>query len=242
MVVGGEFEIAGVEVDGIAAAFQDHTAEIVGLQAPGRSTPVVKGMHVVEEKILQALVEEEFQPQGTTVGEGKDETGQTPAGAAHPDFAEVHPVGLRLLAGERAQAQKGFPAWGSQVGDHAAELADTARVAPGHDHLKETSGAQVRILLQGLAQEVEVRIGKLSAQAGLAAEAAGLQRPAHGIGVEKEFGRNGADLPMLGVKQMADASDLFIGNHAAPWEKDSPSAPATADLTDDPAGWPCGVR
>jgi hypothetical protein len=50
-------------------------------------------------------------------------------------------------------------------------------------------------LLQDLAQEVEVRIGQLSAQSGLAAEAAGLQRPAHGIGVEKEFGGNGADLP-----------------------------------------------
>jgi len=80
-------------------------------------------------------------------------------------------------------------------------------------------------LLQGLAQEVEVRIGQLSAQSGLAAEAVGLQRPAHGIGMEKEFGGNSADLPLLGVKQIADASDLFIGDHAAPREKDSPSAP-----------------
>jgi hypothetical protein len=43
--------------------------------------------------------------------------------------------------------------------------------------------------------------------------------------MEEKFGGNGADLPMLGVKQIADASDLFIGNHALPREKDSPSVP-----------------
>jgi len=44
-------------------------------------------------------------------------------------------------------------------------------------------------------------------------------------GMEKEFGRNGADLPIPRVKHMADASDLLIGNHASPRKKDSPSAP-----------------
>ena len=96
--MGGEFQQAGVEVDGIAATFQDHAAKIVGLQGPGCSAPVMKGMHVAEEKILQALVEEEFQPQGTAVGEGEDEAGQTAAGAADPNFAKVGPVGLCLFA------------------------------------------------------------------------------------------------------------------------------------------------
>jgi hypothetical protein len=67
----------------------------------------VEGLDVAEEKILQALVEEKFQPQGAAVGEGEEEAGQTSAGAAHPDFAEVRPVGLRQLAGEkRADAEK----------------------------------------------------------------------------------------------------------------------------------------
>jgi hypothetical protein len=166
VIVSGEFQEAGVEMNGIAAAFQDHAAQIVGLEVAGRSAPIVEGMHVAEEKILQALVEEEFQPQGAAVGEGEDETGQTPTGAADPDFAKVRPVGLGLLPGKSAQTQKSFPARGSQVGDHAAELADTARVAPRHDHLEEAGGAQARVLLQDLAQEVEVRIGQLSAQAG----------------------------------------------------------------------------
>ncbi len=49
MIVVREFQETGVEVNGVAAAFQDHAAQIVSLQAPGCPTPVVKGMHVTEE-------------------------------------------------------------------------------------------------------------------------------------------------------------------------------------------------
>ena len=115
VVVGREFEEAGVEVDSIAAALQDHAAEIVGLQVTGRSTPILEGMDVAEEKILQALVEKELQPQGAAVGESEDEAGQTPAGAAEGDFPEVGPVGLRLLAGEGAQAEKSLAAGAGAV-------------------------------------------------------------------------------------------------------------------------------
>ena len=117
------------------------------LQAPGRSTPVVKGVNVAEEKILQALVEEEFQPQGTAVGEGEDEAGQTPAGAAHADFAEVCPVRLCRLTGESAQTQKSFALGRAQFGHHTAELRHAARVTALADHLEEASGAQTGILL-----------------------------------------------------------------------------------------------
>src|SRR5271165_6366355 len=101
MVVGREFEKTGVEMDGLAAAFQDHAAEIVGQNGSGGPTPIGKGMDVAEEKILQGLVEEELQPQSAAVGEGEDEAGQTTAGATDGHFSEVGPVGLRLLAGER---------------------------------------------------------------------------------------------------------------------------------------------
>ena len=69
MVVGGEFEKTGMEVNGIAAALQDHAAEIVGQNGSRRPTPIGEGMDVAEEKILQGLVEEELQPQGAAVGE-----------------------------------------------------------------------------------------------------------------------------------------------------------------------------
>jgi hypothetical protein len=35
-----------------------------------------------------------------------------------------------------------------------------------------------------------------------------------------QFRHNRADLPMLGMKQVTDVSDLFLSNHASPREKD----------------------
>ena len=122
--------------------------------------------------------------------------------------------------GKVRRRRKASPLGRAQFGHDAAELVDAAGVAARADHLEEAGGAQARILLQGLAQEVEVRIGEAVAQPGLAAEAIGVERGAHGIGMQMQFRRNGADLPMLGMKQMTDASDLFIGNHAPPREKD----------------------
>ena len=59
----------------------------------------------------------------------------------------------------------------------------------------------------------------------MATEAIGVERGTHGVGMQAQFRRNGADFPMLGMKQVADLSDLFIGNHASPRGKDLPSVP-----------------
>ncbi len=75
MVVGREFEKTRVEVNGLAAALQDHAAEIVRQNGSCRPTPIGKGMNVAEKKVLQGLVEEELQPQSAAVGEGEDEAG-----------------------------------------------------------------------------------------------------------------------------------------------------------------------
>ena len=175
---------------------------------------------MAEEKILQGLVEEELQPQSAAVGEGEDEAGQTAAGATDGHLPEVGPIGLRLLAGKGVKAQKSFPLGRAQFRHHAAELIDAAGIAARVNHLEETGGTQAGILLQGLAQKVEVRIGDTVAQPGLATKALGVERGAHGVGVQMQFRRNGADFPMLGVKQVTDLSDLFLSNHAPPREKD----------------------
>jgi len=51
-------------------------------------------------------------------------------------------------------------------------------------------------------------------------EAVGLQRARHGLGMPTEFRGDGADLPVFGIKQMAAASDFFVGNHAVPPPRD----------------------
>jgi hypothetical protein len=40
------------------------------------------------------------------------------------------------------------------------------------------------------------------------------------MGMQVQFRRKGADFPMLGRKELADASDGFIRNHTSPREKD----------------------
>jgi hypothetical protein len=59
--VGRELEKTGVEVNGLAAAFQDHAAEVVSQNGSRGPTPIGEGMDVAEEKILRGLVEEELQ-------------------------------------------------------------------------------------------------------------------------------------------------------------------------------------
>jgi feruloyl esterase len=104
--VGGEFQEAGMEIDSDAATLQDHAAQVVSLQAPGRPTPVVKRMHLAQEKSLQALVEEEFQPQGTAAGEREDEPGQTPAAAE-----VAGPNGQSGWIGQEINGPNGPGAW-----------------------------------------------------------------------------------------------------------------------------------
>jgi hypothetical protein len=68
------------------------------------------------------------------------------------------------------------------------------------NYLEEAGSTQARILLQGLAQKIKVRISEANARPGLAPEAIGVQRGAHGIGMQVQFRRDRADFPMLGMK------------------------------------------
>ena len=62
MIVGGEFQQAGVEVDGVAAAFENDTLEIVIENRSGRAAPVLEGMDVSQEKVLETLIQKELYP------------------------------------------------------------------------------------------------------------------------------------------------------------------------------------
>src|SRR5215831_2566488 len=61
VIVSGEFEPARMKVKGVALAFEDHAAEIIGGQGAGCSTPVVEGVDMTEEEVGQGLIKEEFQ-------------------------------------------------------------------------------------------------------------------------------------------------------------------------------------
>src|SRR5215472_1931606 len=137
VIVGGEFQEARMEVDGVAAALQNDAAKVVGLQRAGCPTPVVKGVDVTEEKTLERLVEEEFQPQGAAVRKGQDEGGETAVGTPDHHLAEVGPVGLSLLPGESAETEKSFAAQGAEFSHDATKLGEAAGVTAGANHLEE---------------------------------------------------------------------------------------------------------
>jgi hypothetical protein len=113
-----------------------------------------------------------------------------------------------------------------------------ARAAPVHlppglrekrwcQRTRQRGKAQCAVCL-GLGRNL-FQLGGLNPRCGmrdrLAAEAVCVQGTAYSIGMQVQLSRNGTDLPMLGMKDMADVGDLLIGNHASPREKDSPSAP-----------------
>lgn len=175
----------------------------------------MEGMDVAEQKALQRLIEEELQPQSPAVGECYDEGRQAAAGLAEGDFPEAGPIGLGLLAGEDLQTQEGFAVAWSQLSHPAAQLDQAALVTPGLEHLEQARGSQTRILLEGLTQEVQIGIGQPAAVRWAAEKAFGLQRPAHGVGVQAEFGRNGAHLPGARRGTSDGSEPSFSSNHGS---------------------------
>jgi hypothetical protein len=128
---------------------------------------------------------------------------------------------LCLLSGKSAQTQESFSGGGAELGHDATKLTDAAGVTARANHLEQPRGAQTGILLEGLAKKVQVGIEEAIPETGMVVvEAVGLQRARHGLGMPTEFRGDGADLPVFGIKQMADASEFFVGNHAAPLQRD----------------------
>ena len=125
----------------------------------------------------------------------------------------MRPIGLRLLTGKRLQAQKWLVFLGTQARDGAPQLNDAARVTAIASHLINTGCAQARMLLQGLANELQVRIHDGGAQGRCAAEALRLDGQANGVGMHAQFTGNGANFPVLGVEVMANLHTGFRTDH-----------------------------
>jgi hypothetical protein len=119
VIVTTEFEKSRIKEDGVAAAFQDDTFEMIVKGDAGSSTPGLKRMDVPAQEVFHGLIEEKLQVESTRVRKGNQKAGETPACTANPNFAEMGPVGLRLLSGKQAQSQKRFPSHRTQAGHHA---------------------------------------------------------------------------------------------------------------------------
>ena len=138
---------------------------------------------------------------------------QRAARAAHGDLTEVSPVNLGLLGGECLQFQKGFARRRAQPGHGATQLDYAAGVTTIPDHLMEARGAQSRVPVEGLSNELHVGVGDRRAHRLSAIEAIRFDGIAHRIGMNVEFAGNGADFPVLGVKVTANLDARFRADH-----------------------------
>ena len=101
----------------------------------------------------------------------------------------------------------------AQQGHGAAQLYDASGVTALPNHLIDARGAQPRMLAEGLAHELHVRVRDTGAQRLSAVEAVRLDGIANGIGMNAEFSCNGADFPVLGVKITANLYVSFRADH-----------------------------
>src|SRR2546426_2711286 len=79
------------------------------------------------------------------------------------------------------------------------------------------SGAQIRILLERLADEGDIRIGERAGPGEpRTVEAVGVDGGAHRVRVKPKSRGDRSDLPVFGVEQTSDLGDLLGGDHRSP--------------------------
>ena len=127
---------------------------------------------------------------------------------------KVSPIDLRLLAGKRLELQERFAALRTQAGNGTPQLHHAAAVAAVANHLVDARGAQARMLIESVANELHVGIDDGHSQRLGVGEAFALNRMANGVRVDAQFTGNRADLPVFGVKVAANLRADFRTDHA----------------------------
>src|SRR5580700_5489704 len=129
---------------------------------------------------------------------------------------KVSPVNLRLLAGKRLELQERFAARRTQAGNRAPQLHHAAAVAAVANHLVDARGAQARMLIESVTNELDVGIDDGYSQRLGVVEAFALDRVANSVWMDAQLTGNGADFPVLDVKVAANLRAGFRTDHEIP--------------------------
>jgi hypothetical protein len=159
------------------------------------------------------LVEEEFQIQRSGIRQRHHEAGQGSFCAAHHHVPKVGPVDLRLLAGKHLELQKRFAKLRTQAGNGTPQLHHAAAVAAVANHLVDARGAQARMLVESVTNELDVGIDDGYSQRLGVVEAFALDRVANGVWMDAQFTGNGSDFPVFDVKVAAYLRAGFRTDH-----------------------------
>jgi hypothetical protein len=201
-----------VKLNLIAASLQYGTFEIVVKNHSRLPGPVFERMNVTAQEALHSLIDEEFQIQRSGIRQRHHEAGQGSCGAAHHHVPKVSPIDLRLLAEKRLELQERFAALRTQAGNGTPQLHHAAAVAAVANHLVDARGAQARMLIESVSNELDVGIDGYSQWLGVV-EAFALDRVANGVWVDAQFTGNGADFPVFDAKIAAYLRAGFRTDH-----------------------------
>ena len=215
VVVAGQFEQAGMKLDGGPAAVEHGAAQIVVHQVAGGASQRVEGGDVTPQEALQRLVEGEQRGQRPRVAEDHDESRDGACALPDADLAERAPVDLCGFAWQSDDpAVDGAAGLGPQAPHEFAYGEDRTGIATLAHHLVDPRRAQIRVLRQGVADERQVRVDDAGPpHAGRDVWRLALDRGADRLTVEAELGRDGPDLPVLGVVQAPDLGALRRPDH-----------------------------
>ena len=214
VVVSGQFQQSGMKANGIAAALQHYAFKVVVKENSGASTPLRKGPHVAAQEVLQRLVKEKLQGQRARIRQRQQQTGEPAGGASDLYCAKRSPVHLPLFADKGAQPQESFPRPGTQGGHQAAQRHYAARVTAGADHLVKAGSAKAWVLLESLADELDIGISYPGPHDLASVEAFGFECPLHRLVVQTQLIGYGCDLPVLGQEESADVAPQLGVDHA----------------------------
>ncbi len=98
-----------MESDHVAGALEDGGLQIVVEQLARRATEGLEGERVAADEALQCLIEDETREDCPRVREHHHEARERPLRPLDLDRAEMSPVDLSLLAGQRREPEEGLP-------------------------------------------------------------------------------------------------------------------------------------
>src|SRR6266545_1512911 len=200
-----QVEEHGVEAHRLAAPLQHDDLRVVEEPLARDAAERVGGAHQRPGERVHGEVEDELAPQSPRMREHDDEDPERPLPAGHADLADVGPVDLCLLAGERLGAEVHLAPWlGPDLRHVFTQRADRAGVAALSEHVVQPGGAQAWVPGQRLGDDGAVRIDEPRSRGGARARNAEAEDAANHVGVDPELGGDRADPPVLREVQTDD--------------------------------------
>ena len=206
-----------MEADGVAAALQHGTSQVVVQNDSRHRVPGREGTHMAAQEVLHAGIEKEAQEDLAREAQDSNEGHQWTTCPTNHHMSKVCPIDLTLFARQGTQTQISFRRrpWPVTSNDMAELALPTAIAALLHHH-EQAARPQRRELRQGLVDEWQIRMNFRGAVQLRKTRQAGLsQHPGDGVAVNAQLFGDGSDPPAFSVVIAQDLRlDVWGNGHA----------------------------